>query len=192
MNSKVVVRNDKQEMYCCGDASQMAFWDPLTSLPMTSSDQPLWVHVSCFLGKYCIHHFRTLHVILNSFRAVGLKICSHVTNSLCTPWIWDSGSVSTKITVFWDITPRSPSKVNGGFGGTHRLQFQSRRTIQSKHQLDSCDRWIQRTARHYVAYHGRQNSSPSLWECKILTNLTLTSIPLIVCTGPCICILRLF
>jgi hypothetical protein len=41
MNSKVVVRNDKQEMHCCRDAPQMAFWDPLTSVPMTSSDESL-------------------------------------------------------------------------------------------------------------------------------------------------------
>jgi hypothetical protein len=34
--------------------------------------------------------------------------------------------------VFWDITPRSPLKVNRGFGGTRCLQLQGRRISQAE------------------------------------------------------------
>jgi hypothetical protein len=42
-----------------------------------------------------------------------------------------------KSTVFWDIMPRSPLKVNRRFGGTHRLHLQSRRIGRARNQLES-------------------------------------------------------
>jgi hypothetical protein len=39
-----------------------------------------------------------------------------------------------KSSVFWDITPRSPLKVNWRFGGTYRLHFQGRRMSQARNQ----------------------------------------------------------
>jgi hypothetical protein len=46
-------------------------------------------------------------------------------------------STVKKITVFWDITPRSPLKVNRRFGGTYRFHLQSRRMSRERNQHES-------------------------------------------------------
>jgi hypothetical protein len=46
---------------------------------------------------------------------------------------WDD----KKSTVFWDMTPCSPLKVNRRFGGTYRLHFQGRRINQTRNQRSS-------------------------------------------------------
>jgi hypothetical protein len=44
-----------------------------------------------------------------------------------------------KSTIFWDITPCSPLRVNRHFGGIYRLHFQGRKIIWARHQHES--RW---------------------------------------------------
>jgi hypothetical protein len=44
-----------------------------------------------------------------------------------------------KTTIFWDITPFSPLKVNRRFGGTNRLHLQGRRINRARNQRES--RW---------------------------------------------------
>jgi hypothetical protein len=39
--------------------------------------------------------------------------------------------------IFWNITPRSPLKVNGCFGVTRRLHLQSRRIRQESNQHEA-------------------------------------------------------
>jgi hypothetical protein len=46
---------------------------------------------------------------------------------------------SMSTSVFWDITPCSPLKVNGRFGGTCRLLFQGERISRARNQCES--RW---------------------------------------------------
>jgi hypothetical protein len=43
-------------------------------------------------------------------------------------------AVVMKIYIFWDITSRSPVKVNLRFGGTRRLHPQGRRVSQARNQ----------------------------------------------------------
>jgi hypothetical protein len=43
-------------------------------------------------------------------------------------------AVVMKSSVFWDITPFSPLKVNRRFGGTRRLHVQGRRISQARNQ----------------------------------------------------------
>jgi hypothetical protein len=51
-----------------------------------------------------------------------------------------------KSSIFWDITPCSPLKVNRRFGGTCRLHLQSRRISRTRNQRES--RWQARWKRH--------------------------------------------
>jgi hypothetical protein len=44
-----------------------------------------------------------------------------------------------KSTIFWEITPCSPLKINRRFGGTCRLHFHGRKIIQAINQCES--RW---------------------------------------------------
>jgi hypothetical protein len=44
-----------------------------------------------------------------------------------------------KSTIFWDIRPCTPLKVNGPFGGKHCLHLQGRRTTQARNQREN--RW---------------------------------------------------
>jgi hypothetical protein len=44
------------------------------------------------------------------------------------------GRFSLKSTIFWDITPCSPLKVNRCFGGTYRLHLQDRRIRRARNQ----------------------------------------------------------
>jgi hypothetical protein len=44
-----------------------------------------------------------------------------------------------KNTMFWDINPSSPLKVNRRFGGTYDLHFQGRRVSRTRNQRES--RW---------------------------------------------------
>jgi hypothetical protein len=47
-------------------------------------------------------------------------------------------AVTTKISVFWVITPCNLVKANGRFGGTYRLYFHGRRVIRTAMLLYSC------------------------------------------------------
>jgi hypothetical protein len=50
----------------------------------------------------------------------------------------NSNSLSNlKSSIFWDITPCSPLKVNGRFRGTCRLHFQGRRVSQARKQREA-------------------------------------------------------
>jgi hypothetical protein len=46
-------------------------------------------------------------------------------------------AVVMKSSIFWDITPRSPLRVNRHFGGTCRLQFQVRRISHARNQREA-------------------------------------------------------
>jgi hypothetical protein len=46
-------------------------------------------------------------------------------------------AVVMKCTIFWDITPCSPSKVNRRFGGTCRFHFQSQRIRKARNQHEA-------------------------------------------------------
>jgi hypothetical protein len=46
-------------------------------------------------------------------------------------------AVVMKNTIFMDITPCSPLKVNRRFGGTYRLHLQGRRISRARNQLES-------------------------------------------------------
>jgi hypothetical protein len=48
-------------------------------------------------------------------------------------------AVIMKSTIFWDITPCSPLKVNRRFGGTYRLHLQGRKISRARNQRES--RW---------------------------------------------------
>jgi hypothetical protein len=53
--------------------------------------------------------------------------------------IWFSTYQRFKCTIFWDITPCSPLKVNRRFGGTYRLHLQGRKISRAQNQRES--RW---------------------------------------------------
>jgi hypothetical protein len=48
-------------------------------------------------------------------------------------------AVVMKSTIFWDITPCSPLRVNRRFGGTYCLRFQGGRISRERNQRES--RW---------------------------------------------------
>jgi hypothetical protein len=48
-------------------------------------------------------------------------------------------AVVMKSTIFWDITPCSPLKIDWRFGGIYRLHLQGRRIIRARNQRES--RW---------------------------------------------------
>jgi hypothetical protein len=70
-------------------------------------------------------------------------------------------AVVMKISIFWDITPCSPLKVNRRFGETYRLHLQGRRVSQKRNQSEAGSKqirgeiflrnfgWFQRNTRRY-------------------------------------------
>jgi hypothetical protein len=48
-----------------------------------------------------------------------------------------SNNTSKKSSIFWDITPCSPLKVNRSFGETRCLHLQERRTSQARNQHEA-------------------------------------------------------
>jgi hypothetical protein len=90
------------------------------------------------------------------------------TSSICPPvhlYAWNNSrtgfevltAVVMKSTIFWDITPCSPLKVNRRLGGTYRLHLQGRKISRARNQRES--RWqaevnFQRTTRRYIAEDG--------------------------------------
>jgi hypothetical protein len=46
-------------------------------------------------------------------------------------------AVVVKFSIFWDITPCSPLKVDRRFGGTYRLHLQGRRISRARNQRES-------------------------------------------------------
>jgi hypothetical protein len=46
-------------------------------------------------------------------------------------------TLKLKNTIFWDITPCSPLKVNRRFGGTYRLNLQGRKISRARNQRES-------------------------------------------------------
>jgi hypothetical protein len=59
-------------------------------------------------------------------------------------------AVVIRSSIFWDIRPYSPLKVNRRFGGTCRLHFQGRKISQARNHLES--RW---QAELYIALYPR-------------------------------------
>jgi hypothetical protein len=51
--------------------------------------------------------------------------------------IADLNKLRMESTIFWDITPCSPLKVNRHFGGAYRLQLQGRRISRARNQRGS-------------------------------------------------------
>jgi hypothetical protein len=49
----------------------------------------------------------------------------------------DKEFICLKSTIFWDITPRSPLKVNRRFGGTYRLHLQGRRITEQETSVEA-------------------------------------------------------
>jgi hypothetical protein len=52
------------------------------------------------------------------------------------PSVFSDKIIWMKNSVFWDITPCSPLKVNRRFGGSRRLRHQGRRIIQARNHED--------------------------------------------------------
>jgi hypothetical protein len=84
-------------------------------------------------------------------------------------------AVVMKVSIFWDITPCSPLKVNGRFGGTCRLHIQGQRISQAGNQGEG--RWqvelcsetsvgFQRNTLRYI---------PELFRFTLLLSLTACS-----------------
>jgi hypothetical protein len=59
-------------------------------------------------------------------------------------------AVVMKSSIFWDITPCSPLKVTGRFGGARRLD--GRRISQARNQREAGSK--QATTRRYIPEHG--------------------------------------
>jgi hypothetical protein len=49
-------------------------------------------------------------------------------------------AVVMESTIFWDITPCSPLKVNGRFGGTYHLYLQGRRIREARNSVIAGDK----------------------------------------------------
>jgi hypothetical protein len=86
-----------------------------------------WTNIkSFFLHKITSVHFpnKTLGLFPynNKIIDVGIEVLT---------------AVVMKSTIFWDITPCSPLKVNRRFGGKYRLNLQSRRISRPRHQATS-------------------------------------------------------
>jgi hypothetical protein len=64
--------------------------------------------------------------------------CGKLSVSVCPFLRWSGQRSSLKSSVFWDITPCSPLKVNWRFGGTCRLHLQGRRVSQVRNLLVAC------------------------------------------------------
>jgi hypothetical protein len=84
--------------------------------------------------------------------------------------------VVMKSTIFWDITPCSPSKVNRRFGGTHRIFLEIRTISRAKYKRES-RRQGELSAFHLVS---RSNLSGHIlrawrWSRYILLKRRLTS-----------------
>jgi hypothetical protein len=98
-----------------------------------------------------------------------MEVTETISGIHCTTSVWLIGLVTwvfaivsrMKSSVFWDITPCSPLKVNRRFGWTHRLHLHGRRIGRATNQRES--RWqaeaicssetsvhSQRTARRYI------------------------------------------
>jgi hypothetical protein len=61
-------------------------------------------------------------------------------------------TVVIKSTIFWDITPCSPFKVNQRLGGTYRLHLQGRRRSRARNQRES--RWQAERRLTFNRLHG--------------------------------------
>jgi hypothetical protein len=69
-------------------------------------------------------------------------------NQLYT-WEMKEHKLEVKSTVFWDIKPCGPLKVNRCFGGTYRLHFQGRRMNRARNQRET--RWQAEFSRSFLA-----------------------------------------
>jgi hypothetical protein len=80
------------------------------------------------------HEKRTLRVTLSGIsRFFRFVLC--VTNTLiCSSW---NTFLHSKSTIFWDIMPCNPLKVNKRFGGTYRLRLRNRRISRERNRRES-------------------------------------------------------
>jgi hypothetical protein len=72
-------------------------------------------------------------------RPCDIKIMLYNTRNLSLVRFEVLTVVVIKSTIFWDITPCSPLRVNRRFGGTYRLHLQCRKTSRAWNQSES--RW---------------------------------------------------
>jgi hypothetical protein len=95
-------------------------------------------------------------------------------------WTWNH------LTIFWDITPCSPLKVNRRFGVAYRLHLQGRRINRAKTSVKEGGKWTSCSTyedegdmflrnvgwllRDYTALYPRRqySSKPPLWELQTL------------------------
>jgi hypothetical protein len=86
-----------------------------------------------------------------------------------------------KSTIFWDVTPCSPLKVNRRYGGRYGLHFQGRKISQQETNVkaggkpedggDMFHRNVGRLSTDYMALHPRRWNS---FLTILLNNVTLT------------------
>jgi hypothetical protein len=76
-----------------------------------------------------------IHVMMG--KATSNDIISPVT--LVSTSVTATNILFMNSTIFWDITPCSPLRVNRHFGGTYRLHLQGRKISRERHQRES--RW---------------------------------------------------
>jgi hypothetical protein len=85
--------------------------------------------VLTFIPSHLYAQYTFAHLVIRSQRNVLADECtsqnmsSYIGSEVLT-------TVIVKSSVFWDITPCSPSKVNRSFGGTCRLHLQGRKINQ--------------------------------------------------------------
>jgi hypothetical protein len=95
----------------------------------------------------------TFHLLADSF-----QIASTEGTNLCFVGLDVLKAVVMKCSVFCDITPCSPLKVNRQFGGTCRLHLQGRRISRARKQHESkrqAELHFQQTIWHYANHSGR-------------------------------------
>jgi hypothetical protein len=90
---------------------------------------------------------------------------------------------SDKITIFWDITPCSPFKVNWCFGGTHHLPLQGWRISQGRNQCEAGSKSASTLKMEVVHSSETSVDTQRATRCYITEDSTLQS--LYICSLSC-------
>jgi hypothetical protein len=101
------------------------------------------------------------------FQEKWFKYYAYYLASLFTRILFSCGSFKgtenkLKISIFWDITPCSPLKVNWRFGRVFRLHLQDRRKIQARNQHKAGNKraeyghgiFLQKSRLTFIGQHG--------------------------------------
>jgi hypothetical protein len=83
-----------------------------------------------------------------------------------------------KSSVFWDITPRSPLKVNRRFGGAYRPYLQGQRISQARNQRDAVSKHSDCYLRRRLTFNGLHGVICQKVELFITTAVREPQIPL--------------